>query len=90
MTDQDEPWECTVARAHANIDATRADIAFARVAEHADEDHNAAWTRMWNRLADIDARDLAVMVADLLGPEGAADGDRLWSEIHTVIPEDVR
>ena len=92
MTQFEDPqtfaYRCAVAREH--LEALRVDLAFHAVAVHAGEDATTWSDIVYDRLGALHRRDVELLVVVALNEQAAEDGGRLWSQIHTMTPEDVR
>src|SRR6185503_3168619 len=85
----DDEWSKRLESAQATIDVVLADMTSIALAEGIHED-SGPWTdRVYERLEAMTPHDLALVVVVSLHERATEEANRLWSAIHTMIPEDV-
>ena len=85
----DAEWEQRLHQMRAVIQLTTDEMASIALSEMLGEDAGLWTDRVYARLESLPPRDLAVMVVILLHEAATDEANRLWSAIHTMIPEDV-
>ena len=85
----DAEWDERLRQMQAVIQLTTGELASLALSELLGDDSTPWNRRVYTRLESMPARDLAVMVVILLYGVATEEANRMWSAIHTMIPEDV-
>jgi hypothetical protein len=85
----DAEWSARLEQAQTVIDDTGADMTSLALAEFIGEEAGVWTDRVYERLESMCPHDLALVVVVLLHQWATDEANRLWSAIHTMIPEDV-
>lgn len=92
MTVQEDPetFHRRIAWVSAQIAASEEDCVSLHLAQVTGDDPQPHADRMYGRLEAMNSRDLALAVALMFNDRAAVEANRLWSQLWTTAPKDVK